>query len=118
MTVKVEYKKVPGKNWGLHVQGGSRAVRDALVRFVVSNNQWLTAQHHGICRKAHPFIQSDSYGDVGGFGSKTADDSMSYLFIEFWSSMEDHAEFMSELLKAAQLELDPYRPEASSETDN
>lgn len=56
----VEYKTVPGKGWGLHLQDCTPEVRDTVVAFVVHNKQWLSAPFVDICMKASPFIQSDT----------------------------------------------------------
>jgi hypothetical protein len=101
--MRVEYKKVPGKNWGLHLEDCPQSVRDAVVGFVTHNNQWLNAPYVDICKKASPFIQSDSFG---GFSRLSADDT-GYLFIEFWSVPSRHAEFLTALLKECNLTLSP-----------
>ena len=97
--MQVEYKKVPGKNWGLHIEGASLALRDKLVAFVSYNSQWLTAPHNDECHRASPFIQSDSYG--GPRESNRKEDPNSYLFIEFWSPMAKHAEFLKLMMQDA-----------------
>ena len=107
----VEYKKVSDKNWGLHIQGASRALRNKLTGFVVHNNQWLDAPFHAQCKQAGPFIQSDSYGYCR---DDSADDKNSYLFIEFWSCMEKHQEFLALMLKDAEIELSTPTPVSGS----
>lgn len=99
--MRVEYKKVPEKNWGLHVQGANRALRDKLVAFVSFNTQWMSAPNHAAAWLAKPFVQSDSYGGRFEAKSKVEFDPDSYLFIEFWSPMTKHAEFLKLMMQDA-----------------
>lgn len=90
--MKIIYKKVPGKNHGLHFEaddhrtgaGFDVKVAEKVKSFVNYNATWLNAPYNSESHKAHPFIQSDCD---------------SYLFIEFWSAPPKHKAYVEVLFK-------------------
>lgn len=93
-VVNVEYCKTPGKNVGLHFHGLPFFLYEDLRGYINHNTGWKDEPDYASFQKASLFFQSDSYATSRYqlSGNSVKDDPESYLFIEFWSSPENHAD--------------------------
>lgn len=73
-NVKVTFKKVPGRNFGIYFEGYNSKLFDAIKQFIRYNTEWLDAPHSKTVKESGAYIQSET------------DD---FLFIEFWSTREN-----------------------------
>lgn len=92
-AIRVEYTQMPGKNLGLHIHGLTLAAYEDLKGYINRNAGWRDEPEHEAFKRANLFFQSDSYGVLqNGRNDVLHDDPESYLFLEFWSEPEKHAD--------------------------
>jgi len=98
-AIRVEYTQVPGKSLGLHIHGLTIAAYESLKGFINRNTGWRDEPEHEAFKRANLFFQSDSYGALQNGGKDAIqDDPESYLFLEFWSEPEKHADCALKIL--------------------
>lgn len=98
-AIRIEYTQMPGKNLGLHIHGLTIAAYESLKGFINRNTGWRDEPEHEAFRRANLFFQSDSYGALQNGGKDAIqDDPESYLFLEFWSEPEKHADCALKIL--------------------
>lgn len=98
-AIRVEYTQMPGRSLGLHIHGLPLAVYERLVGYINRSTGWREEPDHEAFKRANLFFQSDSYGALQNGGKEVRqDDSESYLFLEFWSEPENHADCALKIL--------------------
>ena len=98
-AIRIEYTQMPGKNIGLHIHGLTLAAYEDLKGYINRNAGWRDEPEHEAFKRANLFFQSDSYGALQNGGKDAIkDDPESYLFLEFWSEPEKHADCALKIL--------------------
>lgn len=98
-AIRIEYTQMPGKNLGLHIHGLTLAAHEDLKGYINRNAGWRDEPEHEAFKRANLFFQSDTYGALQNSGKEVAqDDPESYLFLEFWSEPEKHADCALKIL--------------------
>lgn len=97
--IRIEYASLPGKNLGLHFEGLPFAVYERLKGYISRNVSWLDEPDFEVFKRAGLFFQSDTYGTMLNAGrTDIQDDPESYLFLEFWSESDKHADCALKIL--------------------
>jgi len=98
-AIRIEYAQMSGKNIGLHIHGLTLAAYEDLKGYINRNTGWRDEPEYEAFKRANLFFQSDSYGALqNGWKDAVQDDPESYLFLEFWSEPEKHADCALKIL--------------------
>ena len=98
-AIRIDYTQMPGKNLGLHIYGLPLSAYEDLKGYINRNSVWREELDHEAFKRADLLFQSDSYGALQSGGKDAIqDDPESYLFLEFWSEPEKHADCALKIL--------------------